>query len=94
MLMNNNINEIYGNDIPDVLKIFCRNIKKNNPKLSHPYMHNLYLLQTTDRDGNITGEAYGMNLITNWGFKEIYTSGNSYGNYRIYIGNGTVFPLS
>ena len=92
MINENTIHEESSSSFPKGLEEFRQNIK-NKDNSSDIYCHNLYLLQTTDRDGNITGEAYGMNLITNWGFKEIYTSGNSYGNYRIYIGNGTDEPV-
>ena len=92
MINENTIHEESSSSFPKGLEEFRQNIK-NKDNSSDIYCHNLYLLQTTDRDGNVTGEAYGMNLITNWGFKEIYTSGNSYGNYRIYVGNGTDEPV-
>ena len=56
--------------------------------------HNLYLLQTTDIDGNVTGEAYGVNLMTNLGLDKIYKNGSntSYASKRIYIGSGSDAP--
>ena len=91
MINENNIRES-SSSFPKGLEEFRQNIK-NKDNSSDIYCHNLYLLQTTDRDGNVTGEAYGMNLITNWGFKEIYTISDSYSNYKIYIGNGTDEPV-
>lgn len=57
--------------------------------------HNIYLLQTMDMYGNITGEAYGINLMTDYGLNEIYKNGSSasYSKY-IYIGSGTEEPVS
>ena len=92
MINENTIHEESSSSFPKGLEEFRRNIK-NKDNSSDIYCHNLYLLQTTDRDGNVTGEAYGMNLMTNWGFKNIYTSTTSYTNCKIYIGNGTDEPV-
>ena len=58
--------------------------------------HNIYLLQTMDMYGNITGEAYGINLMTDYGLNKIYKNGSStsYGSKYIYIGSGTEEPVS
>ena len=93
MINENTIHEESSSSFPKGLEEFRQNIK-NKDNSSDIYCHNLYLLQTTDRDGNVTGEAYGMNLMTNWGFKNIYTSTSSYEtNCKIYIGNGTDEPV-
>ena len=93
MINENTIHEESSSSFPKGLEEFRQNIK-NKDNSSDIYCHNLYLLQTTDRDGNVTGEAYGMNLMTNWGFKNIYTSTTSYEtNCKIYIGNGTDEPV-
>lgn len=85
-----------SDDFPESLKRFSENINKKNPGL-HSENHNLYLLQTTDRDGNVTGEAYGMNLMTNKCFNIMYYTHDAYfineDRYRIYIGNGTDEPV-
>ena len=84
-----------SDDFPESLKRFSENINKKNPGL-HSENHNLYLLQTTDRDGNVTGEAYGMNLMTNYGFNIMYYTHSAQfigeNSYSIYIGNGTDEP--
>lgn len=67
---------------------FCDNIHKNDP-LSNIDSHNVYLLQTIDMDGNITNEAYGINLMTNVGFKYLYTR-SSDPSYNVYIGKGDI----
>ena len=77
-----------SDDFPESLRRFSENINKKNPGL-HSENHNLYLLQTTDRDGNVTGEAYGMNLMTNTGFDKSYYTYSYYGFYNyIYSGYG------
>lgn len=81
----------YGDDIPSSLKTFCDNYKKKYGKEAS--LHNLYLLQTTDMNGNITGEAYGINLMTNLGFQN-FTNNKSLDllNCKMYIGSGDVEP--
>ena len=61
-------------EFPSSLIEFSKAWNKKNPNKSDAMNHNLYLLQTVDRDGNITGEAYGMNLMTTNGFNKIYTA--------------------
>lgn len=80
-----------GDDIPSSLKTFCDNYKKKYGKEAS--LHNLYLLQTTDMNGNITGEAYGINLMTNLGFQN-FTNNKSLDllDCKMYIGSGDVEP--
>lgn len=40
----------------------------NNPEMFKDGMHNLYLLQSVDKDGNVTEEKYGINVMTDLGF--------------------------
>lgn len=84
----------YADDFPEGLVKFCEayDKKHGNKKKIPSINHNLYLIQTTDIDGNITGEAYGMNLMTDTGFKAIYKNTSSYSNRYIYIGNGSGEP--
>ena len=77
-------------DFPDNLKRFYKNMKDSTG--CNVKSHNMYLLQTTDRDGNITGEAYGINLMTNNGFQKLYDTGSSFADSAIYIGNSTQIP--
>ena len=56
--------------------------------------HSVYLLRTEDRDGNITGEAFALN-VTTWRYYRSWfgpSSGQPYSSYIIqylYIGDGT-----
>lgn len=57
----------------------------------HNGISNIYVFTTTDVDGNITSEHYGMNLMTNYGFKQIYSVGKSFNasnNLKLYVGSG------
>ena len=58
---------------------------------------NIYVFETTDRDGNVTDVKYGMNLMTNTGFNAIYKSGSSFAlrnaensdpGVHLYLGSG------
>ena len=91
--MSNEITFVQNDEIPESLKKFEKawdsSMKSRLPSSSH----NLYLLQTVDMEGNITGEAYGVNLMTNKGFQSAYYDDNIY--YRscvIFIGEGTDVP--
>jgi hypothetical protein len=79
--------------LPEGLIRFCESYDKNHPNKVSSMNHNLYLLQTIDRDGNITGEAYGMNLMTDTGFNQAYKAGVSASSENIYIGDGTDTPV-
>ena len=56
--------------------------------------HNIYLLWTEDRDGNVTGEAFALNVTTNDYFKNQFgrnisgSSSNKNQMSYIYIGDG------
>lgn len=80
-------------EFPSSLIEFSKAWNKKNPDKSDAMNHNLYLLQTVDRDGNITGEAYGMNLMTTNGFNKLYTAnGGSNSDLYLYIGSGDTTP--
>lgn len=79
---------------PQELIDFGRKWDAKNPTKSSALNHNLYILRTTDMNGNVTGEAYGMNLMTNYGFDCAYSYGgnNSYSSLHLFIGEGTNTP--
>lgn len=84
--MNENIRNIEDTSLPEGLKRFCKNV----PCASQ---HNLYLLQTRDMDGNITGEAYGMNLMTDAGMNKVWcTTKVGNGRANIKVGSGDTDP--
>ena len=76
--------------IDEHISRFIDNINRRNPKETMA-CHNVYFLQTTDVYGNVTGEAYGINLMTNYGFSDIFI--NNRDTYlNLYIGDGTEMP--
>ena len=83
---NNSSKPAYGSNIPESLHRFCNIYNENHPG-KNADLHNLYLIQTIDREGNITNEAYGMNLLTNIGFQSSVIS-----DKYIFIGEGTGTP--
>jgi len=71
-------------------KIFMENVSKRKPGLS-----NIYVFTLVDKLGNIVDEKYGMNLMTNQGFQEIYAAGIPFNardtqnnTVRLYVGTG------
>ena len=74
-------------------EIFMRAMKfvKNSQKI-HPGVSNIYVFTSVDKDGNITDEKYGMNVMTNTGFSAVYQSGNEFeasSTVKLYVGSGT-----
>ena len=63
------------------LKIFQKENKT-------PSVSNLYVAQTVDRDGNITSESYGFNVMTNYGMNQFFAGNNNFPQ-NLYIGNGS-----
>ena len=53
------------------LKSFMDHMSKSHPEYRVHPRKNLYVLQSVDRDGNITDERYGMNLVTDTGMDVI-----------------------
>ena len=64
---------------------FFKNFKMKNKFAS---ISNLYVLQTVDRDGNVTCERYGLNIMTNYGMTQYFTSNGTFPT-NVYIGNGS-----
>lgn len=58
------------------------------PKSEH---HGVYHIETVDIDGNKTGEAFALNLMTNYGVNKQFASNNTL-YYNIYIGTSTELP--
>jgi len=55
-------------------------------------LHNNYFIFTVDRDGNVCNEAYGANLMTDYGIRQLYIeswSMQGYSNWLFYTKFGT-----
>lgn len=78
------------NQIQPIDETYQRAIQfaKNKQAKFGPGLSNLYVLKTIDREGNVTSEHYGMNVMTDYGAKKFFTDGNTWPT-TIYIGNGT-----
>lgn len=66
---------------------FTKNFSKH-----HPGMSNLYVFTSVDKDGNIVDEKYGMNLMTNIGFRAIYANGTAFqasDSFKLFVGTDT-----
>lgn len=73
---------------------FCDNMRAKSPGNIPTGVHNLYLIQSVDKDGNITDEKYGMNLMTNYGFTQYYnTTASRNDNFYIQLGTGSRDPV-
>lgn len=62
-----------------------------NSQHVHPGVSNIYVFTAVDKDGNIVDEKYGMNLMTNTGFKAIYSTGTAFtasNSLKLYVGSG------
>lgn len=61
-----------------------------NFKQIHPGISNIYVFTSTDKDGNIIDEKYGMNLMTNYGFREVYGNNKTFSGdeLNLYVGSG------
>lgn len=60
----------------------------NNHK-PHGGLSNLYLIQSKDEHGNVTGEYYGMNMFTDVGMQAFFIDDASWPT-KLYVGQGTV----
>lgn len=61
---------------------------KNSQEI-HPGISNIYVFTSVDSDGNIVDEKYGMNLMTNIGFRSIYQDNNAFeasNTVKLYVG--------
>ena len=66
---------------------FVKNMDNLRPGVS-----NLYVFSLIDEDGNIKDEKYGMNLMTNTGMNDIYSSNQNFepsSSVHLYVGQGT-----
>ena len=71
--------------LPKSMEKFMNNI---SPKKQE---HNLYFIQCEDRDGNITEEKFGINLMTDYGFNRKYVT-NINSTTKFVMGTGTGTP--
>lgn len=85
--------------IPESVEIFERNYLKKHPNLVD-CGHNIYHIVSEDLDGNVVDECFGMNVLTDQGFYDMYNHNNDYNIKRIsgmYLGDGefeTLDPAS
>ena len=71
----------------DKLQGFIHNMKFKRQGIS-----NLYLFETVDRNGNVTDTKYGMNLMTNVGFDDIFIQNKTFAlsnTVGVFVGTGT-----
>ena len=65
-------------------------------KNKYARFHNTYYLYTENMDGEITGEAFGTNLMTDYGFRQLCTVGGDFNqnqfNMTFHVGTGTTQP--
>ena len=85
-------------DVMKKIEEFERKYEEKHPGKSCS-SHNIYHLVSEDLDGNITGEAFGINVMTDLGFEHCFTTGDSSeGNLQdLYAGDGvfqTIDPTS
>lgn len=88
-------NPIPNKDFPEGLKKFRENYKNKYGR--YPDGHNMYILESYDREGNKTAEAYGLNVLTNTGMTRNFGSDVNSGNIitsitKLFIGSGTTDP--
>ena len=80
-------------DISESMKTFAKNYNALHPVTfddSSPHLNNIYQIRKVDRDGNVTGEYFGKNLITDWGMTNVIGSFEKTGStYRLAISAGT-----
>ena len=63
----------------------------SNMKDKHPGVSNIYIFESVDENGNVTDTKYGMNLLTNKGFNDIYKAHNTFAlssSVKLYVGSG------
>jgi hypothetical protein len=73
---------------------FMDNVQKNG-KIKNISQHNVYYIYKEDMDGNVTGEAYGANLVTQNGLKLLVGGSDASEYYRgtyILMGSGQTAP--
>lgn len=80
---------------PDKLNEFLKNANDKNPGL-----HNIYHIQSVNENGEVTDEAFGLNLMTYWGFYEMYRQAMYWPNIvsynsavgSLWLGDGNTQP--
>lgn len=65
--------------MPSAVQSFINNVKSCEN-------HGIYHMETYDMNGNKTGEAFGMNLVTNLGMNNILRNNYSWNRFYIFIG--------
>ena len=77
---------------PDELNEFYRKWKSVHGDTKRIDNHNVYFLKTVDKDGNVTGEAFALNVTLKEYFRARFSTGSSIPNYQhinmCIIGNG------
>lgn len=78
------------NNPEEKIQEFYDNWKKKHGSTKDIFGHNIYYIETVDREGNTTGEAFGLNILTNYFFYQLIGwSRPIYDSLRgVYIGNG------
>ncbi len=73
--------------LPENIRRFMSNIKDGR-------LHNIYYIRSVDKDGNITSEAYGKNLLTDYGLRRITSSIGDHPDHVYISSNNTTPALS
>jgi hypothetical protein len=60
-------------EVEKKIEEFERNYMALHPEVSGCIDHNIYYIKSEDRDGNITGEFFGLNVMTDAGFQRCHT---------------------
>jgi hypothetical protein len=85
-------------EVEKKIEEFERNYMALHPEVSGCIGHNIYYIKSEDRDGNITGEFFGLNVMTDAGFQRCHTGDSYQGDCdQIFLGDGdfqTIDPSS
>lgn len=81
-------------NMPESLQKFISNYNKLHPMKcddTTAHFNNVYHIQSIDRDGNVTNECFGKNLITDWAMQNYVGSFTKDSNisWKLLIGTGT-----
>ena len=82
--MNNDEIKISKEPLPAKVQEFMECVPKSE-------QHGVYHIETVDINGNKTGEAFALNLMTNYGVNKQFASNDTL-YYNIYIGTSTELP--
>lgn len=82
--MNNHEPEIYKLD--DSYIRMMEFAKSHRPRGG---LSNLYLIKRIDSDGNVTGEFYGMNMMTDYGMEQYFIQNATFPT-NLYVGHGSI----